>query len=365
MDEGELVEWLQKQVGRRLPAEVLRRLRKDGYLHVEDDDERDEALVRAQFLLRFDVRESKRLKLPSEKALRTLAERDVQRCDAVSEYWARDAARQPDVRRFRKEILSGLLLTPAEARRFLTSPAALMFDADHLRGEGVDPARHDAMIVVEEATYRGPYRAVVEVLGPGVSLEFGRAASKSYLWDGERPLSPEELRVRVDDGRVVSVRPWLGSVVYDLRRVSETLERRRYPWREGDAAWFVLTGQTPIVMVVGHKLDWQIGSLGNRAVIKLEIEPWISVERVAYLYSVLQRRVLGGHNRPMSERRITLFRFITERTSDDGELPKWRALMDDWNRLHGKRWKYENVRNFSRDYWAAARGLLFPKYRFW
>lgn len=363
MDERELISWLRKQVGRRIPAEVIRRLRADGYLHTENDSERDEALSRTQFLLDFDPPQSTRLKLPSDRALRLLAERDVQRRDAVSEYWARDAERQPAVRRFRDAALGGVLLTPGEARTFLASPAALMFGVDELLTQDIDPARHIATIKSEDARFLGPYRAVVEVTSPPVELEFKVATSSSNPWDGVRPQSAIELAVQGEDGGVVTVHPWPGSAVDDLRSASMAL--KRYAWREGEAAWFILTGTTPPVVPFGHTLDWRMGSLGNRAVIKLEIEPWISVERVAYVYATLQQRILGGHNRIMSERRIALFRFVTQRADDDGEAPPWRTLMDEWNEARGTRWRYENVRNFARDYRAAARGMLFPKYRFW
>jgi hypothetical protein len=369
MDEYELTAWLEEQLGRRLSEDVLKRLRKDGYLHVEGAGELVDVLKRTRWLLQFNTSDSKRTprrrptrKLASEKTLRALAKRDELRRDAVSVYWAKDASTQGEVRRFRQEVLGGRLLTSDEAQDLLISPAALMFSVDELVAKNIEPARHHARVTTQEAEFRGAYRAVVQVKRPRVRLEFRVDATDSNPWDGQRPLGTEELNVRVE-GRVrVQARAWRGSVLHLVKQVAEALERRNYPWLAGDAAWFILTGQAPSIAAIGHSIDWRMGSHGTRAVINLHVEPWVSVERVTALYRELQTQILGGHNRPISERRIALFRFVTERADDEGELPPWRALIGEWNDFQHK-WKYQNVRNFSRDYWAAARMLLFPKYK--
>lgn len=364
MDEHELIDWLGKQIGRPIPPRVLKLLRDDGYLHLVDDDDPIATLNRTRLLLQLTSgdpprRHSRRITV-ADKTLRAVAKRDEIRRDAVSEYWARDASTASEVKRFRREVLRDRLLTSDEAQDFLISPAALMFSSLVLAANKVDPARHKATVVKEEAKFLGPYHAVVHVEQPATDLKFEVGSTEHNVWDGERPRGTEQLFVRVE-GRVrVEARAWLSSVVAELKRAADSLERHNYPWLPGDAAWFILTGETPKVAALGHSIDWRLGSQGNRAVIKIHVEPWISANRVTALYRDLQRQILGRHNRPVSERRVALFHFVTTHMDDDGKLPPWRRLLEDWNKRQ-PRYKYDNVRNFSRDYWAAARLLLFPK----
>jgi hypothetical protein len=80
------------------------------------------------------------------------------------------------------------------------------------------------------------------------------------------------------------------------------------------------------------------------------------------MYRRAQNEFLGRHNRPISERRLELFRYVNARTSDpERKTAPWRALMEEWNHAHLE-WSYGDVRNFARDYWNAFRLILFPKY---
>jgi hypothetical protein len=359
LDEPELIAWLEEQLGGSVPTDVISLLREDSFLHVEGEAEQQDLLNRTRKLVQLTSvgqhrqadRRSKRTKLASEPALRALAKRDVLRRDAISEYWAKDASRQREVVRFRTEVLGGKLLTSDEAWEFLESPAASMFSVDELVAANVDPVRHSATFTDRDAA-ASPFPTLVFIEKPVITLEVG----------GERLSTRVERMIRAG-GRWVRTYTSPGSVADLYRRVTEALERHKYPWQAGDAGWFILTGQTPVVAPLGHSINWHVGSHGNRAVINIHVEPSISVERVTALYRDLQSAILGHrYNRPVSERRIALFRFVTEQADDSGEIPPWRTLMPEWNRRH-KKWKYENVRNFSRDYWAAARLLLFPEYK--
>jgi len=350
MHEQELISWLREQVGRPIPGWMVKHLRDDGFLHAEDDAEREDLINRTRKLLplapsaRSASQSGARLPQPSESELRNLAKHDVLRRDAMSEYWAKDASTRTEVKRFRSDVLGGRLLTDEEARRFLESPAASMFSVRVLRDRGVDPVRHTSRVVVEDAS-GATYCATVGV-NRSATLEFSADGGQRDVWTtrmGGRPL------------RLVV---WTGSALQDLRRVATTLN---YPWQEGDES-FILTGATPRLSALGHSFNVHLASHGNRAVINLHVEPWVSAERVTALYRDLQKAILRHrHNRPVSERRVTLFRFVTEHTNEDGETESWRKLLPEWNRRH-KKWAYKNVRNFSRDYWAAARLLLFPSY---
>jgi hypothetical protein len=191
------------------------------------------------------------------------------------------------------------------------------------------------------------------------------ALSEYWAMDAGTRIEVKRFRAGVLRGRLlapVKARRFLetsGDARETLSRVAGSL---RYPWQPGEAEWFILTGEIPRVPALGHSFGVHVASHGNRAVIHIDVEPWVSAERVTALYRDLQKAILRNrHNRPISERRLTLFRFVTEHADDEGEIAPWRALLPEWNRRH-KRWTYRNVRNFSRDYWAVARLLLFPTY---
>jgi hypothetical protein len=351
MDERARIAWLREQVGEPIPDEVIRLLRDDHYFADQGEDALEALLNRTQRLLQMTARTRREkparraLPSPSERELRNLAKNDVMRRDAISEYLAMDASTRIEVKRFRAEVLGGQLLTEEEALRLLESPAAQMFSAKALRAAGIDPVRHEAELLEEQGYPQKSYRALVRA--GGSTLEFSPRASERREW-----------RVRLV-GRWLSLLIWDGSVTHELRRVASVL---RYTWREGQAEWFILTGRTPLLSALGHSYDIHVASHGNRAVINLHVDAWVSAERVLALYRDLQKSILGNrHNRPISERRLTLFRFVTEQADEEGEIPPWRTLIVEWNRRYTK-WRYENVRNFSRDYWAAARLLLFPAY---
>jgi hypothetical protein len=351
LDERAQIAWLRKQVDEPIPEDVIALLREDHYFTDEGDDALELLLRRAHRLLQMTVK-TRREKLartalpsPSERELRNLARSDVMRRDAISEYSAMDASTRIEVKRFRGDVLGGELLNDREALRFLESPAAQAFSVSALRTAGIDPVRHEAELLKEQGDPQKSYHAAVRANGS--TLEFSSTGSERNEW-----------QVRLG-GRLLSLRVWDGSVIHDLRRVASIL---RYTWREGEAEWFILTGRTPVLSALAHSYDIHVASHGNRAVINLRVDAWVSAERVLALYRELQKAILRNrHNRPISERRLTLFRFVTEHADDEGEIPPWRTLLPEWNQRH-KKWTYKNVRNFSRDYWAAARLLLFPKY---
>ena len=132
-----------------------------------------------------------------------------------------------------------------------------------------------------------------------------------------------------------------------------------YPWPKGAAAWFVLTGAEP--EFVRTTASVRLGSQFQLGQVVIKADAWVSAATVTAAFRQAQKRLLGRHNRPISERRMELFRFVNRHRDAADELPSWRQLFSDWNSQR-RTWPYKNVRNFSRDYWSAARLLMFPDY---
>jgi hypothetical protein len=86
------------------------------------------------------------------------------------------------------------------------------------------------------------------------------------------------------------------------------------------------------------------------------------------VYRVLQRQMIGGDNREAKTKTLALLQFLTDHVDDEGRLPAWRLLRQEWNALHPE-WGYgageQHVRNFARDCRNAEKAIAFPSYQPW
>jgi hypothetical protein len=119
----------------------------------------------------------------------------------------------------------------------------------------------------------------------------------------------------------------------------------------------------------------------NRATIALEVECWVPSDLVGKAYSQLRRELsdnlenwrAGSHNQP-SPRNVALFRFVV----DQSEIqivnaeeymarikpPSWRRMLELWNEQlrEPHSWRYENVRNFRRDFTRGQEAVIGTKW---
>lgn len=124
-----------------------------------------------------------------------------------------------------------------------------------------------------------------------------------------------------------------------LRKLASKLAER-YPWETADAAWFVLTGEPPWVPPLTATSSGP-DLAKNHGTITIRAAHWVSEEAVSDLYLKMKSRMHPTHT--TSQRRLTLFRFVTERSSgvnklDRGGLvtglrtPPWRSLQPNGTR---------------------------------
>lgn len=161
----------------------------------------------------------------------------------------------------------------------------------------------------------------------------------------------------------------------------------RWPWREGQATRFILTGRIPLIPRCHFDLTSANGvppapwpairpmDLTGAWRIRIEIDPMMSPEDLAEEYRKFRKKLSHKHGgaRPkgVSEKSASL----ALRSGFWPEEMSWVEKMDDWNKYCDSQaaskgttkhqdWKYEPNRNgnFRRDVGTARRQILFPGY---
>jgi hypothetical protein len=188
-----------------------------------------------------------------------------------------------------------------------------------------------------------------------VEFRWGSAHRTSSLWANESAM--DQITIAVPRAEALPVRAMKYSLTGRLIEVARALARLA-PWTEEDAAWFVLTGDPPPVAPIAFAVQRQMGPGYHRAVVKLEIEPWVPQDLVLSAYRQAQAEVLPKANRPISERTAELARFGA---GDAGNLTV-AAAMRLWNEKHPQ-WATLDRRNFQRHARQAQRFIAAPPWR--
>lgn len=416
MDDKELRRQLEKNVGREIPSSVWDYLKEwryiDGYregkegwddlvfeakvqLKIEDEKERQEGAG-------ADGAHKRRPKKPTltKEIHPNLGLYEKSRARAFGEYIALGATLFLGFQDFREEFLGGEVLTPEGAHRFVHSPANRVCSPGWFEKEGIDPSAHKwrwlRPLAVPDSTdegYTWPriyplliYPPNKEYVLPEVNMFEDRGAPLSF------PAVTEDEDYRYSAGRIELIDFKVESVLGRLKLLSNGLEDySNYAWEEAQAAWFVLTGEaTPAsALMVQIQGGYSYGDLSN-AKVTLEVEPWVPAETVSRVYRDIQQGLLQKtNNRKISERSLTLLRFVVRElrdsipkgglSNDDEELlrvvmykamgdplneetragrkykkPTWEELRKQWNQTQKEEWRYVNYPNFRRAFYNVA-----------
>ena len=363
MDKG--IAALQVRLAKRLKLpsinDVLwQQLMQEGYPQaaVNDPAEFDVLVKVAREILKLSPRPDTQTYRPRPRFDRDLYQSE--RIQALSEYVAKRASFTPGVRHFRATYLGGRTLTDDEADAFLTSPATRILGQRTFEEYGIPYLGHMATIAAEEKPVDKRWEVTVHgqihIEPPGVTIPFNYSGHPMGMGEGEGPL-----RYRDKEGWSIDVPDiWPSSVLSELQKLSADLAHYN-PWDEYETAWFVLTGDAPTVspleIHVRHKSLTHI----SRSLISMEIEPWLPAQTVMQKYRILQKRLLGGENRPLSMRNLAVLRFVTAQTNDRGGHPSWNDMLEAWNTAHPED-TYDDVRLIERDY-RRATVVLNPPFR--
>lgn len=302
---------------------------------------------------------------------------ELLRSDALSEYLARLAESDREVRGFRSTFLDGKTITPEEAQELVTSSAAQIFPKEQFDKHGIPiighrskvlsihksptPARKwsvKATLRIEwpEGSYEGPYSCHSNGLAPSAA----RFESLEFYEEQTRCLKKVSL--------------WPHSVLDDLRKVVQKLQEKYPPWhQEGTVTHFVLTGTPPWVPPQRARTSIRYGLGFDYGSITITVQPWVPAENVKDFYQRIRKQMSVGRN--PAECHLALFYFVTERTqirpgktSDYGyrEIikPPRKQLLAEWNRHYpkGHEWHYKHLSNFLRDYKKGYMAVAFPDY---
>jgi hypothetical protein len=305
-----------------------------------------------------------------------LGDYEIERQRAFAEAVAREANRNREVVYFRRHYLGGSVLTPDQAYSFLESPAARYFVTDLFLGLRIPAAEHRAEIVgryeqVSDAPNDIDHRVTVKVDPPGTTRSVRYARPESPVTDenqtdarhrvpkdsqAARMKSPNEvlLRYRDRDGVREVAHIWPGSVLDELRRRS-SMQANIYGWKEEDMVWFFITGEPPRLSTLTMNVRF---TAGNLTTITMSAAPWVSAETIKKNYQKVQSQVLVKGNHALSLRSIAVLRFVERNIRERGELPRWRELLDHWNREHPD-WKYQDYRNLRYTYYRTLDTVVY------
>ncbi len=258
-----------------------------------------------------------------------------------------------------------------EAARFVA--AGLDLRPDHPSGPKVRKEQEPIEVEVREyerqrAAAYSEYRAKLASDSPWVM-----SCRQRNLGGEDLLLGPEKIRQLLTDSP-------------ELHYVSELLAWDGL-WTVEQAVRFVLTEEVPKVSPISGRIIKRFNRAWTRGTIMIEADPWISPEVVTKTYARAQKRVLGQNNRRLSNRNLYLLRFVlsqVERIHEADPLERdsrrknakgkdershtelvgvsWRGLMERWNKHYPENhdWRYDEVRNFSRDFRNAERSVAYP-----
>lgn len=237
-----------------------------------------------------------------------------------------------DVQAFRTDMLGGVL-DEERARDFVRSPAARALWV-HPFEPGEVPLTSLRVEVESEKCWRSPDRTRNEQLRlrispPGAWLA-GDWIERTRFTPPGKPFPSMKLPVG-EQGRYTSVGYWQLSVLDRLHKLAKRLSRY-FPWSEEDLAWFVVTGTPPLLPPLRGSYNAAFGRPWERAVITLEIEPWISAATVERLYSELRSRVLPFEQR--RDKALAVWLFARDKERETGRPLRGSALLNAWNDAH-------------------------------
>jgi hypothetical protein len=136
-------------------------------------------------------------------------------------------------------------------------------------------------------------------------------------------------------------------ILKKLFRLADKLAKT-YRWREGEAVWFVLTGSAPQVRPLQVTTSVSESTLDyhpDTARITLTADAWVNAEEVEQVFREVQRQILGGDARPLSERTLVAVTFVARRMREYPKEP-WSKRWEAWNKTCPKEWRYSNYRGF-------------------
>lgn len=241
-------------------------------------------------------------------------EHEADATDAFRKYLAAHAARQPLVRTFRSEHLPGgrLLRRDDEIEAVLLVTLGVESDLDQYlhshRGKSSNvlpfrlhdgPSGGDGPVITNED--------MAQIIAEEQS-EQERRLDARWVPPGTTSTHISEEEESEPDRYLEELGQWLVGV---------------YPWLHvGDAVVFAVSGRPPrLAEPLSAAMDM------GHATYSITFSPWVSEETVLRTY----RTIMSRHRRLPGEKTLRVLRFVSEQADEDGCLPAWPKLLDQWN----------------------------------
>ena len=201
--------------------------------------------------------------VPAGEVSRTIplsrGSRIPERTKLLARYLAKIAVGVPEVTAFRSRYL-GNTLDPESALAFLQPPALRFLQPGEFDALGIPPLGHSSRLLEVSPPARAGgrnwkervHRVRLEIEWPKRTLihEFGY---RQRVFEG-KPFEPlPSLVVPTSSTTAERLSLFPMTVMDELRKAAMELTTR-YPWKEDDAVWFVLTGETPPIYPVEVQL---------------------------------------------------------------------------------------------------------------
>jgi hypothetical protein len=239
-------------------------------------------------------------------------------------------------------------------------PAMALFRERHLEGGYLSVEEMAGWITGQAAAEGPPLRAAlpVPVAGYGEFPAGDRQERRAWYLDF---LDRERKRVR-DDPDSELPPAWAQSqqslsyfspalrterleirgdgVLAFLKRIAQDIvEYEHTGWNEAEAVLFVLTEEIPPVPL--GRISYIPAVVPAASHVALSVSPRLSPREVAGLFGQMRDRVLGGHDKPFTDKYLALAVFV-EKTWLAGQ--SWVELRSQWNETYRQRhptWCYD------------------------
>jgi len=303
--------------------------------------------------------------IPPKKRKRTRKPSNIagawERQEALARYLAGVASKDERIIRFRKNVLSGRVLSEEQAMTFLSSPlAAARGKPDSFKQLRINPLDRilDTNYQVEETQDGfGPYRKLVWGRHHSSNIRPLLATSR-LIFPGDN-ITPDDIRI-LRRGRAVVLLPHPheenkvvgASQDSFIGQLAEIVEKSMgdYPISAEMGAWFILTGEfVPEYPVRMRYMTVRRPWVMSRTTITLEVESWVPPEEVLEQYRHAQHEILGKTPRSLKRNTLAVFEFVNQHKEDS-----WRELLEAWNKEYPRGPRFEDPRHLYQTFTRAV-----------
>jgi hypothetical protein len=265
-----------------------------------------------------------------------------ERQEALARYLAAVASEDEKIISFRRDVLSGRVLTEEEALTFLSSPVAGAKSRATFKMLRVNPLKRilDTNYQLgEEQDDFGAYRKLVWGHRRSSTVRPLGVVATKLIFPGDVVTSDSLRGLRLKAGRTVIfphpreedrfvvAKP--ESIIGEIVNLVEKC-MRGYPISREMGVWFILTSEfVPEDPVRIRYMTTRRPELMSRTTITLEVESWLPPEEVLEQYRHAQSKILGKTPRSLKRRTLSVLQFVKEHKGES-----WRNLVRAWNEAH-------------------------------